>query len=289
MVELKFSLLRGICQMPAYVAHEKGFFEQNGIRADLDIAATAWLIPQKLASGQSQFSVMPWTRVAAAEEEGLGLVLLAGSGCEEAAIVLRTGVAVDQVRKVAVPQRGGIKDLTAMGLIESLGWKDVELMRQPSGDGAILALVGQGADAASMVEPYATMLESLGIGTVIRRTADLWPHSPGCSLTTNVRMIREAPELVESVVSAFCRGSQYVEENPAEASEIASHYIGVSAAFIRKALNHNRPNVAALRARAAMDDILRLMLQLDYIRQLPSNYMNLSFLDRVTGRAGTAA
>jgi hypothetical protein len=80
-----------------------------------------------------------------------------------------------------------------------------------------------------------------------------------------------------------------VEENPAEASEIASHYIGVSAAFIRKALNHNRPNVAALRARAAMDDILRLMLQLDYIRQLPSNYMNLSFLDRVTGRAGTAA
>jgi NitT/TauT family transport system substrate-binding protein len=288
MTLVKFSLLRGICQTPAYVAHEKGFFVQEGLRAEVDVAATAWLIPQKLASGDSQFAVMPWTRVAAAEEEGLGLVLLAGSGCEEAAIVIRKGISASDVRKVAVPQRGGIKDLTAMGLIESLGWNNVELVRQPSGDGAILALVGQGADAASMVEPYATMLENLGIGTVIRRTADLWPKAPGCSLTTTAKLIRESPELVESVVRAFCRGAAYVREEPDEASEIASKYIAVNARFIREALRKNCPDVDALRSRAMMSKILDLMLQLGYIKNLPVKYMDLSFLDRATARARTA-
>ena len=36
--------------------------------------------------------------------------------------------------------------------------EDADRVRMPSGDGAILALVGQGADAASMIEPYATCL-----------------------------------------------------------------------------------------------------------------------------------
>lgn len=126
-------------------------------------------------NGDSQFAVIPWTRVAAAEANDMPLVLLAGSGVEEAAIVVRTGVAPSEVKKIAVPQRGGMKDLTAMGLMEMLGWQDVEKVRMPSVDAAILTLAGQGADAASMVEPYATMMEKLGLGTVLRRTGDAWP------------------------------------------------------------------------------------------------------------------
>ncbi len=39
--------------MPAYVACEKGFMGDEGLQADIEIAATAWLVPQKLASGNS--------------------------------------------------------------------------------------------------------------------------------------------------------------------------------------------------------------------------------------------
>ena len=60
-----------------------------------------------------------------------------------------------------------------MALLRQLGWKDIRLVRQPSGDGAILSFVGQGADAAAMVEPYAAMLESLGLGRVLLRTGDV--------------------------------------------------------------------------------------------------------------------
>jgi ABC-type nitrate/sulfonate/bicarbonate transport system substrate-binding protein len=173
--------------MPAYVACERGYFREQGIDVQTAVEATAWLVPERLLRGQVEFAVIPWTRVAAANASGEPLVLICGSGCEEAAIVVRRGLAVKDVRSIALPQRGGMKDLTAAGLMSSLGWDEVETIRLPSGDAAILSVAGGGADAASMVEPYATMLEQLKIGTVIRRTGDLWPGVPGCSLVTAVR------------------------------------------------------------------------------------------------------
>jgi len=268
--------------MPAYVACEKGFMKDEALDAQIEIVATAWLVPQKLSGGDCQFAVMPWTRVAAAELEGLPLVLLAGSGFEEAAIVLRNGIAPDAVKKVAVPLRGGIKDLTAMGLIKSLGWEKAEQLRQPSGDGAIIALFGQGADAASMVEPYATMMEELGVGKVIRRTGDLWKNAPGCSLATTKPLTTSDPKLVEAVVCAFARGVKFVRENHDESAEIAARYIGISSRIIRAALKNNQPNIDAIRNQKPMDDILVLMKQLGYIKTIPANYRDLSFLDKVS-------
>ena len=284
MTHVRISLLRGVCQTPAYVAHAKGFFLEENVESEINIEPTAWMVPTKLMSGDSQFAVIPWTRVAAAEEKDIPLTLLAGSGFEEAAIVVRKGLQISDVKKVAVPLRGGMKDLTAMGLIEGLGWKGVDLLRQPSGDGAIISLFGQGVDAASMVEPYATMMEGLGVGTIVKRTGDIWPGAPGCSLTTTVPYKRSNPEVVNGIVNAFVRGAKFVHENPEEAAEIAYRHIGVNPRFIHQALLRNRPNVDAVRNQKAMDNILALMIQLGYIKKHPSDYKDLSFLDKATAK-----
>ena len=168
MDKIVFALLRGVCQLPAYVAHSKGFLRDVDIDAELSIAPTAWTVPDRLLTGDVQFAVIPWTRVAADTSPDNRLTLISGSGIEEAAMVVREGMTIEQVHDVAVPTEGGIKDLTAMALIQKLHWQDANIIRMPSGDGAILSFVGEGADAASMVEPYATMLEHLGVGRVIR-------------------------------------------------------------------------------------------------------------------------
>jgi ABC-type nitrate/sulfonate/bicarbonate transport system substrate-binding protein len=286
---IRFSLLRGVCQIPAYVAHEKQLFAAHGIESTLNVEPTAWMVPQKLVGGDSQFAVMPWTRVAAGEERDVPLLLVCGSGCEEAAIVVRKGVEIADVRRVAVPLRGGMKDLTAMALIEDLGWKGVELLRQPSGDGAIISLFGQGADAASMVEPYATMMEALDVGRVVRRSGDVWRGAPGCSLTTTAGLRERAPETVAAVVRAFVEGARFTAANPEESAEIASRYIGVNARFIAQALGRNQPNPDAIRNDEAMARVLTLMRELGYIQGSPSNYKDLRFLDACThGRAHVA-
>ncbi len=283
-MNLKLSLLRGICQTPAYVACAKGFFTDEGLHVEAEVAATAWLVPHKLTTDECQFAVMPWSRVAAAE--GYPFVLIAGSGSEEAAIVMRNGIQPEAVRKVAIPQRGGIKDLTAMGLIKSLGWDKAELLRMPSGDGAIISFFGQGSDAASMVEPYATMMEELGVGKVLRRTGDLWKGAPGCSLTTTRKFRDSHPAVVSKVVRAFAKGADFVLKNPDETAEIASRYIGISTAIIRKSLSVNKPNIDALRNTASMNQIIDLMKQLGYVEEDSSQYLDLSFLDQV--RAGSS-
>jgi ABC-type nitrate/sulfonate/bicarbonate transport system substrate-binding protein len=284
MDRVKMSLLRGICQIPAYVAHDKGFFEDAGVDLGLDIVATAWQIPDRLSRRVCDFAVLPWTRVVLEATRGRSLVLVCGSGREEAAIVVRNGIRVADVRKVALPKRGGLKDLTALALMESLGWSDVEEVRQPSGDGAILALVGAGADAASMIEPFATVMEQQGIGSVVKRTGDVWPNAPGCSLTTTSAAIEQDPEMVQGVVDAFVRGIRFIDQNRDEASEIASPYIGVSPEFIKKALIHNHPDVDALSHDEAMKGMLSMMMKLGYLDRVPEGYLDLSFLETARTR-----
>src|SRR5207237_9407318 len=96
MERILMSLLRGICQMPAYVAKEKGFFFDEGLDVEIEIQPTAWMVPERLRSGAVQFAVIPWTRVAAASARGDELMLICGSGYEEAAVVVRSGLARDR-------------------------------------------------------------------------------------------------------------------------------------------------------------------------------------------------
>ncbi len=265
--------------MPAYVAYERGYWSQLGIDVAITVEATAWLIPDRLLSGEQGFAVMPWTRVAAASVQSEPLVLVCGSGCYEAAIVVRRGLRSEDVRRVAVPQQGGIKDLTAAAAFSALGWKSVETLRFPSGDAAILCLIGGGADAAVMVEPYATLVEQLGLGEVILRTGDIWSGVPGCSLTTTARMIDRDPDLVRRMVAGFVRGAREVEDDPETSAKIASPYIGVAANVIQRALRHNHPDVSALDNDAAMARVVRLMVDLGYLSETPSRpYKDLTFL-----------
>lgn len=279
-MKLRMSLLRGVCQTPAYVAVGRGFFAKAGLDVAVRVAPTAWQVPHALVTGDAHFAVIPWTRVATSVFSDHPLVAVAGSGIEEAAIVLRHGLEPHEVTSVAVPREGGMKDLTAMALIESLGWQNARLIRQPSGDGAIVSFFGRGSDAASMVEPYATMMEVLGVGRVIRRTGDIWPGAPGCSLCCTKAFRDEHPDILQRVVEAYVRATACVLSQPAEAAALAHPYIGIDPATIERALAVNRPSVDALRNTDSMQQILTLMKALGYINRMPENFVDLSFLDR---------
>jgi NitT/TauT family transport system substrate-binding protein len=282
---VRFSLLRGVCQTPAYVAHARGFLEAEGLTSSVSVSPTAWLIPEQLLSGSCDFAVIPWTRVAAAEKGEAPLKVLCGSGHEEAAIVVRNGLDPADVRTVAIPREGGMKDLTAMGLIESMGWGQVEQRRFPSGDGAIICFFGQGADAASMIEPYAAMMEQLGVGRVVRRTGDLWPGAPGCTLTASADLIEREPELVQKVVRAYVNATTYVHQHLDDTAELAAPFIGVHPDIVRRALTANQPNNDAIRQTASMGMILELMRKLGYVESIPDHFADLRFLDQVQAEA----
>ena len=51
---VSISLLRGICQMPAYVAYERGYWSELGIDVAMTVEATAWLIPNRLLAARGE-------------------------------------------------------------------------------------------------------------------------------------------------------------------------------------------------------------------------------------------
>jgi ABC-type nitrate/sulfonate/bicarbonate transport system substrate-binding protein len=279
---VELALLRGVCQCPAYVACARGYFDEQGLDVHITVQPTAWIVPAQIARGAIHFGVIPWTRVAAASAREEGLVLVCGSGCEEAALVLRAGVALGDVQTLALPQEGGIMDLTANALLRTLPWSPRTTLRTPSGDAAILALVGHAADAAAMVEPFATMLEGIGLGTVVKRTGDVWPGAPGCSLATSRRLVESAPDLVQRFVTAFVNGARHVREQPDDAAAVSARYIGVHARFVRQALALTPPDVDALSHDSAMDAVLELMLDLGYLERKPDSFRELRFLRALT-------
>jgi NitT/TauT family transport system substrate-binding protein len=287
MKKINMLLLRGVCQTPAYAACRKGFFEQEGLAAQFKITPTAWLVPQQLASGDCDFAVLPWTRVAVAEPGEAALRVVCGSGYEEAALVVRSELRDDQVTTVAVPREGGIKDLTAMSLIDSMGWRNARQLRYPSGDGAIIAFFGGVADAASMVEPYATMFEQMGMGRIVKRTGDIWPGAPGCSLACRAELIEHKPDLVQRVVRAYIRAASYVNEQPIEASDLAAPLIGVRASYIAAAIQANPPAVYGVRNAGTMRTILAFMTSLGYMNEIPEGFVDLRFMDAVASDAVT--
>jgi len=282
MRKITLMLLRGVCQTPAYAACRKGFFEQEGLDAQFSITPTAWMVPQQLASGDVDFSVLPWTRVAVAEDGEEPLRVVCGSGFEEAALVVRAGLRDKQVASVAVPREGGIKDLTAMALIDSMGWNGAKRLRYPSGDGAIIAFLGGVADAASMVEPYATMFEQMGLGRIVKRTGDIWPGAPGCSLSCRAALIDQNPDLVQRVVRAYVRGVAYVRMNPDDAAVIAAPIIGVNAHFTAAAIRVNPPDINGVRNTDTMRTILNFMRSLGYTKDDPGTFVDLRFMDTVS-------
>src|ERR1041384_6778166 len=66
MERVNMALLRGVCQTPASTPAQCGFFRNRSLEVQIEVASTAWLVPEQMAIGAVDFAVIPWTRVTAA-------------------------------------------------------------------------------------------------------------------------------------------------------------------------------------------------------------------------------
>jgi len=286
MDKVNIKINRGICQLPACIAYEEGFFEEEGIEADLKYGLSAWMFEEELLRGETDFAYIPWTRVATANIKEKKLMIVAGSGKEEAVIVAKPELPQDlnsvKNLRIALPVEGGMKDLTGRGMIESLSLDNYELIRCPSGDSAQTAFIYNSANVSSMIEPYGTALEELGIGKIVKTQKEIWPGSPGCSFTTTYKNCIERKDLVQRVVNAFVKGVEFAHKNTERASVIGEKYIIVNRNFVKKSLERgSQPDYNALIDKGPQEEILELMKKLDYIKENPLDYFTEGFLDNV--------
>lgn len=279
--------------MPAYIALKKGFFREVGLDVSYSVDPTAWLLPDKLLSGKISLAILPWTRTVSARDQGGNLVVIAGSGFEEPAVVVRRDSQINSLselkgRKISLPAAGGMKDLTSQALFKqhNMTPENTDILRLPSGDAAMLSLLSGMVDATTNVEPFAAMAVELGIGKILARGEDILPGTPGCSVATTDDYLQDHSHMVLSFLKALLKAEEFCNREPDEAARISSRFIGIRADIIRDALKSNQPRIDITHSIGAMMKIVELMKDVGYIETIPEDYYNFELLNDAMSELG---
>jgi NitT/TauT family transport system substrate-binding protein len=223
----------------AYVAQEKGWFEEAGLnlstyesyvtgmalasalaREDIDVAYMC-LVPaiNAYANGGVPIKIVAGTHLG-----GYGLVV-DPTVVETVADLEKPDVRIGCVRE------GGAVDVLlrrTMDVYELdpdriLG--KVQRMNPPK---MLMAIQTGQLDAAFLPEQWSTMVEeSLGFKMLLT-SQDVWPEMQGSVLVVRGALVQEHPEIVRKLVDASQRSTAWINQHPDEAATILARQLSVT-------------------------------------------------------------
>lgn len=210
-VTLAMGFVPNVQFTPLYVAHERGYFAQEGIDLQFDYGWETDLL-KLLAAGQRQFVIGSGDQVALARANGLPVcyvlnwyrrfpvcvVALAGSGIEKPADLVG--------RTVGIPVLEGASYIGWRAFLDAVGIAPERVNLQVIGYTQAASLKEKRVDAAvcyALNEPV--QLRAAGYDLRVFYL-DQYAHLPSNGLITNEQTIEEHPELVQAMARAFLRG-----------------------------------------------------------------------------------
>lgn len=240
---------------PLLVAHARGLFEAEGIRAEKPVLLRSWAqVIEAFVAGQVDVvhllaPMAVWARFGS--RVPLKVVAwnhVGGSGLAVAPDVAR--VADLGGRTVAVPFWYSIHNVVLQALLAEAGLKPVIRRRGALGPEEVGLVVMPPSDmppalAARQIagyivaEPFVAAAEALGIGRVLRFTGDVWRQHACCVVAMHQRDLETRPAWAQGVVNAIVKAQLWLRENRAEAARLLS----------REDANRYTPHAAAVLAR----------------------------------------
>jgi NitT/TauT family transport system substrate-binding protein len=241
------------------------------------------------------------------QSEGKELRIIAGATSGGALLVVRPEANIETPadfanRKVATPQLGNTQDVALRAWLQANGLKDrdhggnVQLV--PSANADTLALFQRGQiDAAWVPEPWATRLVQEAGGEVFLDEREIWPEGDFVTahLIVRTKFLEEHPEVVERLLLAHVKTTQWINENADEAKRLVNAGIkevtgaaladaAIDAAWTNQEVTYD-PIASSLRKSA--DDAFAL----GYLQEKPdlADIYSLEPLNRVLAGLGLGA
>ncbi|WP_101674998.1 ABC transporter substrate-binding protein [Alloalcanivorax mobilis] len=241
------------------VAHAKGFFEEEGVKAEKPTLIRGWSpLVEGFASGKfnmvhflkpipiwmrysSHFPVkiMSWAHV-----NGSAIVVGRHTGAQEFADLGGSQIAVpywysmhNVVLQMGLRQAGLTPVIKGQG--EPLGEKEVNLQIMPPPD-MPPALAARKIDAFIVAEPFNAAGEMLAGGKVLRFTGDMWKNHPCCVVCMNENQVNANPVWTQKVMNALVRAQNYAQANKKEVAHLLSRdgkgYLPMKAGVVERAM-----------------------------------------------------
>lgn len=221
---------------PLLVAHGKGFFEAEGLKADKPVLLRSWAqVLEAFISGQVNVvhllsPMTVWARFGSkAPAKVVAWNHTGGSG-------LSVGPQINSVKDlggktVAIPFWYSIHNVVLQALLRENGLTPVSKRTgQPAANEVNLvvmapadmvpALASHQIAGYIVAEPFNAIAETLGIGKILRFTGDVWKDHACCVVFMHERDLQQQPEWSQKVVNAMVKAQLWTRANRAETAAL---------------------------------------------------------------------
>ena len=218
---------RSIFYAPQYVAIEKGFFEEEGLKVELKTIAGGDKTMTALLSGGIDVALVGSETSIYVTAQGAndpiknfaqltqtdGTFLVAREQIDDFSWEMLKGSTFLGQRKGGMPQMAGEFVLKKHGIDPQ---NDLELIQNIDFANISTAFASGTGDYVQLFEPTASVFEAEGVGHIVASFGAESGHLPYTAFMTKASMIESDPEMVEKFTRAIKKAQDWVYANSAE-------------------------------------------------------------------------
>ncbi|MCL5950345.1 MAG: ABC transporter substrate-binding protein [Chloroflexi bacterium] len=234
--------------MPFFVAQEQGWWKELGAPVETIKFTSGPPMIQAFAAGDIDAAYIGTTPAAIAVARGVPIKIVANSTNGAMGIAMSKDLAAlykslgpvqalsafreQQGRpvKIATLAKGSAPDAELrFWLGEQLGLNpDTAVEIVPLGEEQLRqAMVANQVDAATLMEPFATMVAKQNLPFEVPLWSDAFlPGVPGSALALRTDFIQKYPTVAKKMVEIHLRATKFVEQKPDDAAKMASDLLG---------------------------------------------------------------
>jgi NitT/TauT family transport system substrate-binding protein len=235
-----------IHHLPAWVALEKGFYEQEGI--EVKVAGIFKAGPEEMsafAAGALDIGYVgeaPATTAVA--NHAADVQVVAQVNTEGSAVVVGKALGIQRVsdlvgKHIAIPGHSTVQDFLIKKMLAGAGLPvekvKIIVIKPPE---MIPALRGNQIDAFIAWEPYPAKAATSSVGRTLISSGEIWEDHPCCVLVVDSLFLKKRRDEVKGVVRAHVKATDFIGANLEEAVRIGVKYTGMDADTVALALKN---------------------------------------------------
>lgn len=232
--------------LPAFVALEKGFYQEERVNVELSgIFKAGPEMMSGFAAGSLDVGYVGLApALVAVANKTARIKVLSQVNKNGSALVVRKDAPYRSItdfdkKIIAIPGHATIQDfLIRKALIDAAlenNGPTIITIKPPE---MIAVLTTDQIDAFIAWEPYPSLAVTRDTGKIFQYSKDIWPDHPCCVLVVSTQFMEKHPAQVAAVREAHLKSIAYIANNPQEAIDIGVTFTGMDKRAVELALQH---------------------------------------------------